>query len=108
MVDEEKNYFIGEVSIRHKLNDALTHCGGHIGYGVRFSEWNKGYGTTLLRLALQKAKERGLTQIMITCNDDNLGSAKVMENNGIVLQDRIENIVYGKTIVTRRYVLDME
>ena len=37
-VDEERNYFIGEISIRHRLTDSLRRYGGHIGYGVRFSE----------------------------------------------------------------------
>lgn len=108
LVDERKGYFIGEVAIRHRLNDALWKRGGHIGYGVRYSEWNKGYGTLLLKLALEKARERGITDIMITCNDDNYGSAKVMENNGMVLMDKIENNIDGKTIITRRYILNME
>lgn len=41
LVDDERNYFIGEISIRHRLTDDLKHYGGHIGYGVRFSEWKK-------------------------------------------------------------------
>ena len=49
LVDDERNYFIGEISIRHRLTDDLKHYGGHIGYGVRFSEWKKGYGTLMLR-----------------------------------------------------------
>ena len=108
LVDEESEHFVGEVTIRHRLNDALRRRGGHIGYGIRYSEWNKGYGTLLLKLALKKARERGITDIMITCNDDNYGSAKVMENNGMILMDKIENSVDGKAIITRRYILKME
>ena len=40
LVDENNDYFIGEISIRHRLNDDLKQYGGHIGYGIRFSEWN--------------------------------------------------------------------
>ena len=76
---------------------------GHIGYGVRCSEWNKGYGTLMLKLALEKAKEMGLSKVLLTCDDDNPASAKVMEKNGAVLQDKIENIIDGKKIITRRY-----
>ena len=57
LVDDEKTYFIGEIAIRHRLNEALAQRGGHIGYGVRYSEWNRGYGTQMLALALEKAKE---------------------------------------------------
>lgn len=103
LVDVDRNYFIGEISIRHRLNDDLKRYGGHIGYGIRFSEWNKGYGTLMLRLALEKAKFLGITTILITCDDDNYGSAKVMEKNGFVLLDKIMNVVNGCTITTRRY-----
>lgn len=72
-------------------------------YGIRFSEWKKGYGTLILRLALEKAKNIGITTALITCNDDNYGSAKVMENNGFVLQDKVPNVINGKAITTRRY-----
>lgn len=107
LVDEDRDYFIGEISIRHKLTDDLRRYGGHIGYGIRFSEWNKGYGTLMLRLALEKAKGLGISTVLITCDDDNHGSAKVMENNGFVLQDKIANIVDGHTITTRRYTKEI-
>ena len=103
LVDEDRNYFIGEISIRHRLNDDLKRYGGHIGYGIRFSEWNKGYGTMMLRLALEKAKFLGVNTVLITCDDDNHGSAKVMEKNGFVLLDKIINVVNGCAITTRRY-----
>lgn len=105
LVDDERDYFIGEISIRHRLNDALERYGGHIGYGIRCGEWNKGYGTLLLKCALKKAFELGLDSILITCDDDNIGSYRVMEKNGFGLRDKIENNINGKAILTRRYVL---
>ena len=103
LVDDERDYFIGEISIRHELTESLLCYGGHVGYGIRYSEWNKGYGTLMLKLALEKAKEMGLSKVLITCDDDNLASAKVMENNGAVLQDKKENIIDGRNVITRRY-----
>ncbi len=103
LVDDENTYFIGEIAIRHRLNDALAQRGGHIGYGVRFSEWNRGYGTIMLALALEKAKELRISPLLITCNDDNLASARVMEKNGFVLGDRVLVSIDGKDILTRRY-----
>lgn len=103
LVDDEKAYFIGEIAVRHRLNEALLRRGGHIGYGIRCSEWNRGYGTKMLSLALEKAKERQLSPLLITCNDDNLASARVMEKNGFVLRDRITVSEDGKEILTRRY-----
>lgn len=103
LVDDERNYFIGEISVRHCLTDSLMHYGGHIGYGVRYSEWNKGYGTLMLRLALEKAKKLGLERVLITCDDDNLASASVMEKNGFVLHDKVMNRTEGHTAIIRRY-----
>lgn len=103
LVDDEKTYFIGEIAIRHRLNEALAQRGGHIGYGVRYSEWNRGYGTKMLALALEKAKELRISPVLITCNDDNLASARVMEKNGFVLGDTILVSEDGTEILTRRY-----
>lgn len=103
LVDDNKDFFIGEISIRHNLTDSLLRYGGHIGYGIRYSEWNKGYGTSMLKLALEKAKEMGISKVLITCDDNNPASAKVMEKNDMVFQDKVENIIDGQKIVTRRY-----
>ena len=99
LVDDEQDYFIGEVAIRHRLNDALNLRGGHIGYVIRYNEWGKGYGTLMLKLALDKAKERGLDKVLITCNDSNTASARVMEKNGCILENVID--VEGQPV--RRY-----
>ena len=103
LVDDARRYFIGEIAIRHRLNKALAQRGGHIGYGVRYSEWNRGYGTKMLTLALEKAKELRISPVLITCNDDNLASARVMEKNGFILKDTIAVSRDGKDYLTRRY-----
>ena len=90
------------------LTDSLLRHGGHIGYGIRYSKWNFGYGTKMLALALKKAKQMGLEKVLITCNDDNIGSAKFIENNGGILQDIIKNVVDGKKIYTKRYWIELK
>lgn len=104
----EGNEFIGEVSIRHSLTDALLRFGGNIGYGISVSQWNQGYGTIMLSEALVYAKEViGLKRVLITCNDDNFGSARVIEKNGGLLQDKIKNTINGADRITRRYWIDL-
>lgn len=103
----DRNMFIGEIGIRHELNDSLKERGGHIGYGIRYSCWGKGYGTKMLSLALQKAKQMGLNRVLITCNNDNYSSAKVIENNNGHLENIIECVVDGKKILTRRYWIEL-
>lgn len=99
LVDDEQNHFIGEVSIRHRLNDALRLLGGHIGYCVRYGLWGRGYATLMLELAQEKARELGITRALVTCNDTNLASARVIEKNGFCLEDKV--VVEGTLI--RRY-----
>ena len=107
LVDGEE--FVGEISIRHRLTDALTRFGGHIGYGIRYSQWNKGRGTEMLSKALLYAKDViGLDRVLLTCGDDNLGSARVIEKNGGMLQDKIINIINDKERLTRRYWIIIE
>lgn len=74
--------FIGQVSIRHELNDFLRRIGGHIGYYIRSDERNKGYGSRILAMALEEARRLGLTRVLITCDEGNIGSRKIIEKHG--------------------------
>ncbi|MEH7109110.1 GNAT family N-acetyltransferase [Bacillus sp. JJ1764] len=73
---------IGAVNIRHRLTDKLFNSGGHIGYGICPSERKKGYATKLLSLALEKARELGIQEALVVCDESNIGSAKTIMNNG--------------------------
>lgn len=76
----EEDYFIGEISIRHSLTDALLRYGGKIGYWVRCSCWGQDHGTRMLSEALTYARqEMSLFRVLITCDDDNPGSARVIK-----------------------------
>jgi predicted acetyltransferase len=92
--------YCGDVNLRHHLTPELERYGGHIGYRIRPSMRRKGYGTLQCRLALEKARERGLERVLITCDDDNIGSSRIIEANGGVLLDRID---YGRAALVRRY-----
>lgn len=98
------NIHTGRVSVRHRLTEGLERYGGHIGYDIRPSMRRKGYGTLQCRLALEKARAIGLERVLITCDDDNVGSRKIIEANGGVLQDKIDN---GRYALTRRYWIDL-
>lgn len=91
--------FIGEVTIRHRLTPALRKEGGHIGYGIRPSERKKRYGTKICALALKKAKAMGIRRALLTCNDSNTGSWKIIEANGGKLHSKIRH--HG--VLKRRY-----
>ena len=107
LVDKAAGLFIGTGQVRHRLTPFLERFGGHIGYAIRPSCWNKGYGTRQLALLLKEAQKLGIAKALITCNDDNPGSYRVMEKNGGVYQDTIENTIDGNTFLTRRYWFDL-
>ena len=88
MVDGE---IVGTIQIRHELNDHLRHDGGHIGYGVRPSARRKGYATQMLALALEKCRGLGISKALVTCDKENIASAKTIINNGGVLDSEFIN-----------------
>ena len=87
----EGTTFIGRISIRHVLNDHLLQYAGHIGYGIRPSERGKGYGNLMLKLALPKARELGIEKALLVCSKSNVVSRKIIEKNGGVFENEIEN-----------------
>jgi predicted acetyltransferase len=96
---------VGRASIRHTLNDVLLRIGGHIGYVVVPEFRRRGHATAILGLSLQFAHDRlGLDEVLVTCDDDNIGSIKTIERNGGVL----ENVVSGSDLdkPKRRYWID--
>lgn len=102
-IREHDKRLVGMINIRHELNDYLMNFGGNIGYSIRKSERRKGYATEMLRLALDKCKVLGLNKVLLTCDKNNIGSAKTMKNNGAVL----ENEVKEEDRITQRYWIDL-
>ncbi|MFA5481207.1 MAG: GNAT family N-acetyltransferase [Bacilli bacterium] len=101
--------FIGGIAIRHELTPSLLRFGGHIGYHVRNIKRGKGYGTKMLALALNYARDMlGLTRVLITCNKENIASSKVIEANGGILENEVLNVVDGEMRLTKRYWIDIK
>jgi len=92
---------VGVSNLRHILNDKLREEGGHIGYGVRPSARRKGYGKELLRQTLHRATGLGLERVLVTCDVSNIGSVRIIEANGGIL-DAV-GYVESKDKVVRRY-----
>ena len=74
--------YLGTLQIRHWLTDALHTVGGHIGYEVRPSARSRGHATRMLALALPVAHALGIDPALVTCDDTNVASQKVIEANG--------------------------
>src|SRR6266511_4135437 len=79
-VDGER--FLGRLSIRHRLTDALRQFGGHICYDVVPSARRRGHATAMLAAALPLAAGLGIDPALVTCDVDNRASRNVIERNG--------------------------
>lgn len=89
---------MGRSKLRHHLTPMLRIEGGHIGYDIRPSERQKGYGTLILKLTLEKAKGVGLRRVLLTCDVDNIASARIIEKNGGVFHGRAISDRSGREI----------
>lgn len=90
---------LGAAELRHSLDDFLREAGGHIGYGVRPSARRRGVATRALGQLLLRARDLGLDRVLVTCDEDDPGSARTIERNGGVLED-VRTGEYG---TKRRY-----
>lgn len=79
--------FVGRIAIHHELSDALRISGGHIGYDTVPSFRGRGVATQMLRQALPLARALGLAEVLLTSDDHNLASHRVIERNGGVLRE---------------------
>lgn len=85
---------VGYGKVRSYLTEKLRVRGGHIGYCIRPSERGRGYGSLLLRELLKKAAELNIPRALVSCDDTNTASGKVIENNG----GRLERVINGERI----------
>jgi predicted acetyltransferase len=79
--------YLGGVSIRHRLTPELLREGGHIGYNVVPEHRRQGHATAMLAEALVLCRALGVTRALVTCDDTNVGSRRVIEANGGALEE---------------------
>lgn len=78
---------VGFLALRHELNAWLLEEGGHIGYSVRPARRGEGHATRALALAVRRAAELGIDRALVTCDEDNVASARTIQRNGGVYED---------------------
>lgn len=105
-IRKNDNKIIGMIDIRLYLNDYLEKFGGHIGYSIRPTERTKGYSKINLYLALKDCKSFGLKKVLITCNRNNIASARTIKALGGALSDEIFDEEMNMTV--QRYWIDTE
>lgn len=84
----EGDTYLGRISCRHVLNEWLLEFGGHIGYEVRPSARRQGHATTMLGAVLPHVHALGIDPALLTCDDTNSASRKVIEAVGGEFEDQ--------------------
>jgi predicted acetyltransferase/8-oxo-dGTP pyrophosphatase MutT (NUDIX family) len=95
---------VGRINIRHELNDYLLKRGGHIGYAVSPRFRKMGYATEMMRQGLSFCQSLGLEKILITCDDKNLPSCRIIEKFYGSLENRFFD--QKENLFVRRYWID--
>jgi predicted acetyltransferase len=81
--DEE---YIGTVVVRHQLTPELAESGGHVGFHVVPKSRRRGHGTRMLAEAIGFCRHRGIADLLLTCDEGNTASRRVIEANGGALE----------------------
>ncbi len=103
-VGKRDKRIVGMIDLRHHINHPIMSTwGGHISYYVRPSERNKGYATEMLRQNLLNCKKLNISRVLITCDEDNYASEKVILNNGGVFESKI----LAGDFVKKRYWINL-
>ncbi len=83
----EGEEYLGRIALRHHLNEELLEIAGHIGYEVRPSARRRGNATAMLAALLPLVRAVGIDAVLITCDVTNVGSRRVIQANGGLLED---------------------
>jgi predicted acetyltransferase len=95
---DDAGAILGVSRLRHELTPGLLKEGGHIGYDVPPSHRRRGYGSLLLKLTLEKAREHGFARVLVTCDTDNTPSARIIQKNGGIFENEVISDYSGKKV----------
>jgi predicted acetyltransferase len=98
----QEDEYLGRISIRHRLNEALMREGGNIGYDVRPTARRRGHATAMLAAALPVAARLGIDCARIDCQVSNAASRRVIEMNGGLLEKEEKGSLYFWVPTTSR------
>lgn len=90
---------LGSARLRHWLTERTYRIGGHIGYDIRPDLRGRGLGTLQLRLVLEQAAWRGMARVLLTVEESNTASMRVLAKCGA----REDRAILRRGVRHRRY-----
>lgn len=92
-IRQNDSQLIGMVNIR-MVKDLKDYPYGHIGYSIRPTERNKGYGKIQLYQALKELEKNNIEQCQMNCESNNIGSKKIIKLLGGIFEKNIDTEEY--------------
>jgi predicted acetyltransferase len=106
LLEESTGRILGAIRLRAKeMTPLMEQINGQVGYNIRPGARGAGYATRMLEMLLRKIKEEGWARVLITCNSDNIASARVIEKNGGRLENQVIEAETGRLI--SRYWIEL-
>jgi predicted acetyltransferase len=84
------NTMIWTINIRHYLNEKLLRRWWNIWYSIHPYYRNLWFWKEILRLWIIEVRKLGIKDILVTCDEDNIWSRKVIESNGWILENIVD------------------
>ena len=106
LIRESENKAIWFINTRLELSEWLLQHWWHIWYSIRPSERRKHYATAQLFAVLKLYKDLWIDRVLVTCDKDNIWSAKTIQKCGWILENEIIDSTDWKLI--QRYWIDID
>ncbi|MCS5422529.1 MULTISPECIES: GNAT family N-acetyltransferase [Psychrilyobacter] len=78
---DSKDEVLGVIRIRHRVDSDYLQTIGHIGYEIKMTRRREGNGNQILKMGLLEAGKMGINNLLITCDEGNIGSVRIIEKN---------------------------
>lgn len=102
-IRETDRKIVGMVNIRLDENELIRKEAGHVGYCIRPTERRKHYASQMLNDALKVCRRLRIQNVLVSCDKDNIASAKTIKSCGGVLEDEFYSETFKE--VLQRYVI---
>ncbi len=86
---QENEKYLGRIQIRKNPSGRFSDIASHVYYEIRPSEQSKGYGTKILALGIEKARDLGMDKLIIASDETNVASRKIIEHNRGVFEKKV-------------------
>lgn len=94
---DRRSQLSGRVAVRYELDAQLAKSGGHVGVAVLKGQRRTGYGRELLQFGVTMAHERGVSPVILICDETNGASRSLIESTGARLLDQVHT--HGRTML---------